>query len=96
MAKRKAAAPSQLPRPDRAKKAKPTETSTLSKTVLLDDNDSTSSSGAASGGGTLLEQAGFKINEEYAKRFEHNKKREELHRRLLPIALFHVSLTDWI
>jgi len=31
-------------------------------------------------GGASLEEQSFKINEEYARRFEHNKKREELHR----------------
>jgi len=45
------------------------------------DNDegnpkSKSVSGDINGGATI----GFKINEEYAKRFEHNKKREELQR----------------
>lgn len=43
---------------------------------LLDDSDSSEDESV---GGAPLE-SGFKINEEYAKRFEHNKKREELHR----------------
>ncbi|RDW71228.1 hypothetical protein BP6252_07791 [Coleophoma cylindrospora] len=43
---------------------------------LLDDSDSSEDESA---GGVELE-GGFKINEEYAKRFEHNKKREELQR----------------
>lgn len=38
--------------------------------VLFDDSDSDSDGGA-----------NLKINDAYAKRFEHNKKREELHRR---------------
>lgn len=47
---------------------------------LLDD-DSSSDSGDESGGvpiGKQSEDLGFKVNEEYARRFEHNKKREEL------------------
>ncbi|EQL00961.1 ribosome biogenesis protein Kri1 [Ophiocordyceps sinensis CO18] len=44
-------------------------------TILLDDSDSDSD-----GGAQVEEPAGFKVNEEYARRFEHNKKREEQHR----------------
>lgn len=58
-----------------ASKSKP---SNPNKRKLLDDSDSDSDSddaGAAIGG------SGFKVNEEYAHRFEHNKKREEKHRR---------------
>lgn len=48
---------------------------------LLDD-ESSSDSGDESGGVPIgmqsPEDSGFKINEEYARRFEHNKKREEL------------------
>ncbi|KAF7180726.1 hypothetical protein CNMCM7691_010017 [Aspergillus felis] len=46
---------------------------------LLDD-DSSSDSGDESGGVPIANQSepAFKINEEYARRFEHNKKREEL------------------
>ena len=47
---------------------------------LLVDSDSDTSSEDESDGGAPLEERNFKINEEYAKRFEHNKKREELHR----------------
>ncbi|OJJ47666.1 hypothetical protein ASPZODRAFT_114618 [Penicilliopsis zonata CBS 506.65] len=45
---------------------------------LLDDDSSSDSGDEA--GGVLLgnEESGFKINEDYARRFEHNKKREEL------------------
>ena len=57
--------------------------------LLSDDetsaNDSTKSSRA---GGVVVREntkssksEGFTINSEYAQRFEHNKKREELHRR---------------
>ncbi|KKZ58463.1 ATP-dependent Clp protease, protease subunit [[Emmonsia] crescens] len=48
------------------------------KKLLMDDDSSDDSS---DDGGALLdngEKFGFKINEEYAKRFEYNKKREEL------------------
>ena len=31
--------------------------------------------------GNTIEKGVFRINDEYARRFEHNKKREELHRR---------------
>ncbi|KAL4768900.1 KRI1-like family C-terminal-domain-containing protein [Aspergillus nidulans var. acristatus] len=45
---------------------------------LLED-DSSSDSENESGGVSLVDSgAGFKINEEYARRFEHNKRREEL------------------
>jgi protein KRI1 len=47
---------------------------------LLIDSDSESSEDESDLGGVPLEEQSFKINEEYAKRFEHNKKREELHR----------------
>lgn len=43
------------------------------KRKLLDDSDSESDGGAPV-------DASFKVNEEYARRFEHNKKREEQHR----------------
>lgn len=52
---------------------------------LLDDSDSTSSSEDESDGGAKLENSGFKINTEYAKRFEYNKKREDLHKRKLEL-----------
>ncbi|CAH0043412.1 unnamed protein product [Clonostachys solani] len=45
------------------------------KRKLLDDSDSDSGDG-----GAQIQESGFKVNEEYARRFEHNKKREELHR----------------
>lgn len=50
---------------------------------LLDDN-SDSESGDDAGGVPLGKQSsdtGFKVNEDYARRFEHNKKREEVARR---------------
>lgn len=42
------------------------------KKTLFDDSDSDSNDGGVE----------LKVNEEYAKRFEHNKKREERHRRM--------------
>lgn len=46
---------------------------------LLDDSDSDSNSDNESeDGGVPLEETDFKINAEFARRFEHNKKREEL------------------
>lgn len=60
--------------------------------ILFDDSDSevdefhsalesppATTATAAVASGTEA-QTGFRINEEYARRFEHNKKREELHR----------------
>jgi protein KRI1 len=50
------------------------------KTMMLDDSDASDSEDNDNGGASL-ETSGFKVNEEYARRFEHNKKREELQRR---------------
>jgi protein KRI1 len=79
MPKRKAESLTQVPAVNENKKAKHEQAPKLNKANLLDDSDSSSED--ESGGGALLEEAGFKINEEFAKRFEHNKKREELQRR---------------
>lgn len=49
--------------------------SQTSKRKLLDDSDSDSD-----GGGAAVEDSGFAVNKEYARRFEHNKKREERQR----------------
>ena len=48
--------------------------------LLIDSDSESSSDNESDFGGAPLEEKSFKINEEYAKRFEHNKKREELHR----------------
>ena len=61
------------------KKPKYEEVAKVAKPSLLADSDSSSSSEDEEDGGAQLEESGFKINEEFAKRFEHNKKREELH-----------------
>lgn len=45
------------------------------KRKLLDDSDSDSE-----GGGAAVQDTGFAVNKEYARRFEHNKKREERQR----------------
>ncbi|KAL2128676.1 hypothetical protein VTI74DRAFT_8850 [Chaetomium olivicolor] len=52
----------------------------VSKKALFDDSGSSSEDDQEDGGATLGPSAELKINEEYARRFEHNKKREELHR----------------
>ncbi|MCJ1244092.1 KRRI-Interacting protein 1 [Trapelia coarctata] len=50
------------------------------KLLLDDDSPSDSDSSDASGGVALNGHSSFKVNEEYARRFEHNQKRAELHR----------------
>lgn len=80
MAKRKAEDLAQASSASVSKKAKQEKDVALNKSMLLDDSDSDSSGDDESAGGVTLKEPGFKINEEYAKRFEHNKKREELQR----------------
>ncbi|TVY37921.1 Protein kri1 [Lachnellula occidentalis] len=75
MAKRKAESLTQGRSEDSVKKIKQEEAP--KKANLLDDSDSGSDE---SMGGVKLEEPEFKINKEYAKRFEHNSKREELQR----------------
>jgi hypothetical protein len=74
MSKRKAETLTQLLAANGSKKAKHSESPRLNKSNLLDDSDSSSEDES---GGAALEDTGFKINAEYAKRFEYNKKREE-------------------
>lgn len=76
MTKRKADSTALAQSVNGAKKLKHDKAPKISRN-LLDDSDSSSSEDESSGG-VELEQPGFKVNEEYAKRFEHNKKREEL------------------
>lgn len=58
--------------PEAPKVSKPAaEETKAKKTALFDDSDSDSNDGGVE----------LKVNEDYAKRFEHNKKREERHRR---------------
>lgn len=49
---------------------------------LLDDDSSDSGDDAGGVPVSKLPEAGFKINEDYAKRFEYNKKREEVAKRM--------------
>ncbi|TVY80990.1 Protein kri1, partial [Lachnellula suecica] len=75
MAKRKADSLTQERSDSGVKKAKHAEAIPTKKGNLLDDSDSSDDEG-----GVTLNQPGFKINEEYARKFEHNSKRAELHR----------------
>ncbi len=52
------------------------ETKPAAKRKLLDDSDSDSEDGGAA----VQQDSSFKVNEEYARRFEYNKKREERQR----------------
>ncbi|KAF5633335.1 kri1 [Fusarium sp. NRRL 52700] len=54
---------------------KPTEDPKNTQRTLLDDSDSESEDG-----GAAIATTGFKVNEDFARRFEHNKKREERQR----------------
>jgi protein KRI1 len=84
MSKRKANELSSIASATDSKKFKqdPGEQAKLTNTSnpLVDSDSESGSEDESEGGGALLEEHGFKINEDYAKRFEHNKKREELHR----------------
>ncbi|ESZ96937.1 hypothetical protein SBOR_2672 [Sclerotinia borealis F-4128] len=78
MAKRKAESQDQLATTNGTKKVKQESTAKLEKSkMMLDDSDSSSEDD--SNGGAPLEPV-LKVNQDYAKRFEHNKKREELQR----------------
>ncbi|KAL1868662.1 hypothetical protein VTK73DRAFT_3578 [Phialemonium thermophilum] len=52
----------------------------IPKKKLFDDEDSSSEDEQEGGAALRSSSVELKINEEYARRFEHNKKREELHR----------------
>lgn len=56
--------------------------SNSNKRKLLDDSDSDSDDA-----GAAIGSSGFKVNEEYARRFEYNKKREEKQRCTCQIGL---------
>jgi len=79
MPKRKADTLSQALATNGSKKSKHEPNIKIKPNLLDHDSDSASSSDDDSVGGAKLDEAGFKINEEYAKRFEYNKKREEMH-----------------
>lgn len=49
--------------------------------LLVNSDSDRASEDESDAGGAPLEESGFKINEDYARRFEYNKKREELHKR---------------
>lgn len=49
---------------------------------FMEDSESDSDSDSQ-GGVSVAPDAGFKINEDYARRFEYNKKREERQQRML-------------
>ena len=74
--KRKSSLPDAFPPHKRAK-------------LLLDDENSDSDGGRMRGvsiskGSAESGNTGFTVNEQFARRFEHNKKREELHRCMFP------------
>ncbi|KAI9645851.1 Kinetochore protein Spc24 [Ciborinia camelliae] len=78
MGKRKAESQGQLATTNGTKKVKQEPTAKVEKSkMMLDDSDSSSEDDSV--GGAPLEPE-FKVNQDYAKRFEHNKKREELQR----------------
>lgn len=68
--------------------------------MLLDDSDSNGDSDGEAGGVKVNrasdETFNFKINEEFARRFEHNKKREELQKCMFPKPLHFVELSSII
>lgn len=63
------------------------------RTKLLLDNESSDKDSDSSGGVSINEDGkniatnGFTVNQDFARRFEHNKKREELHRCTFPCLL---------
>ncbi len=82
MAKRKANTLVHVPASTSNKKLKISPLAVDKKPNLLDDSDRPSSNDESDGGVEVdSDEPVFKINQEYAKRFEHNKKREELQRR---------------
>ncbi|KAI9048914.1 hypothetical protein LZ554_006765 [Drepanopeziza brunnea f. sp. 'monogermtubi'] len=85
MAKRKADTDDlgSLPATNSSKKIKASASVVEKKAKLLDDSDSGSSSDKSDGGAQIELDIGepeFQVNQEYAKRFEYNKKREERQR----------------
>ncbi|CZS93430.1 hypothetical protein WAI453_001005 [Rhynchosporium graminicola] len=82
MAKRKADSLSQTQASESSssKKLKANVPAVEKKSNLLEDSDSGSTSDPETEGGVKVEEPDFRINKEYAIRFEHNKKREELQR----------------
>ncbi|KAK0711507.1 KRI1-like family-domain-containing protein [Lasiosphaeris hirsuta] len=68
--------------PSKGAKAAPSgQSGKIPQKTLFDESSSSSSEDDQDdGGATLGPSTSLKINEDYAKKFEHNKKREELHR----------------
>lgn len=58
---------------------------------LMEDSDSDSDSDSQ-GGVSVAPDTGFKINEEYARRFEYNKKREERQQRTFTKNPFEIDI----
>ncbi|KZF23523.1 hypothetical protein L228DRAFT_267520 [Xylona heveae TC161] len=80
------AATKHAPKDEKSTNGAKDNTRPTKRAKLLDD-DSSDNSDSEEAGGVILskddddkDEAGFKINKEYARRFEHNKKREEMHR----------------
>ncbi|KAK4123651.1 Krr1-domain-containing protein [Parathielavia appendiculata] len=69
-----------VPVPAKRVQSAPQGDMSVPKKALFDDSASSSEDDQEDGGATLGPSAELKINQEYARRFEHNKKREELHR----------------
>ncbi|KAK3322566.1 KRI1-like family C-terminal-domain-containing protein [Apodospora peruviana] len=70
-----------MPRKTKPAKDAPKGEPIVSKKTLFDDEFSSGSEDdQEDGGATINPGTELKINEEYARRFEHNKKREELHK----------------
>lgn len=80
MGKRKAESEIASVKDTGAKKVKHDATAKSKPAAKQNLMDSDSSGDESDSGGVPLE-AEFKVNEEYARRFEYNKKREELQRR---------------
>ncbi|KAI5282256.1 hypothetical protein KEM52_003725, partial [Ascosphaera acerosa] len=74
----------------RAQRRKRPIMSPLAK-ILLDDDSSDEDGGVALALDVTAPTGEFKVNEEYARRFEYNKKREELARCKLILPLPHDS-----
>ncbi|PBP17950.1 ribosome biogenesis protein Kri1 [Diplocarpon rosae] len=77
MAKRKADNLSSVIALDGSKKLKTSSTLVEKKSNLMEDSSSDESDGGVK---VEVKDSSFNINQDYAKRFEHNKKREELQR----------------
>ncbi|KAK3332532.1 KRI1-like family C-terminal-domain-containing protein [Cercophora scortea] len=68
--------------PRKSKKSAPKSDEVISKKPIFDDESAASSEDDQEDGGAAIggPSAKLKINEDFARKFEHNKKREELHK----------------